>query len=188
MKKVLIFILMIVPLSGCTEKANQEAPDYQAIYDEYYADVAYNPSEEFDICKEDADGNVVSHVEISYVLQFGNFTEMVENEYAKFVYGEIYNTESFNCISESVYMMVYSTEFPDQRELIRIAHLVDQVSFANGVTYLLNLTYNEDNDVYFLSQQNDSIFKIRNDGTISGAFFFGEYPRNIDAFIEEIFE
>ncbi len=185
-KKVLMILFVVLLLSGCEIETNQELPDYQAVFDEYYADVEYSPSEELDICK-DSDG-IASRIEISYVLQYEDFTEMVENEYSKFVYGEIYQTEAFNCISESVYMIVYNTEFPDQRELIRIAHLVDEVGFANGATYLLNLTYNEDNDVYFLPQQNDSIFKIGKDGTINGSFFSGEYPSNIDVFIKEVFE
>jgi hypothetical protein len=83
--------------------------------------------------------------------------------------------------------MVYESELEDSRELIRISNLKHLV-LSEGQTYILNVTYNENNDVYQLSQQEDSIFRVNMDGEVSGVFWTNKYPENVDDFIEMVFE
>jgi hypothetical protein len=87
MKKIGLFVLIgigIILLAGC----QKTVVDYEAIYEEYYADAEYVPSEEFDLCD-----NVIgdsSNIEIDYINPFDDLEDMMESEYSYFVYGEIY--------------------------------------------------------------------------------------------------
>ena len=112
---------------------------------------------------------------------------MIDSQHSKFVYGEIFKTEDYNCIAKSVYLMVYNTEFEDGRKLIRVSVPLKH-HFTDGTGYMLNLVYNEDLDAYFLSQDVDAIFRVNTYGTIHGSFFTDAYPDKIDAFVKQVFE
>ncbi|MCF7926443.1 MAG: hypothetical protein K9L74_02540 [Candidatus Izimaplasma sp.] len=83
--------------------------------------------------------------------------------------------------------MVYDTEFTnDSWKLIRV-NVTDDLNISVGNRYIVNLHYNEDNDVYFISQQSDSIIRFDSSNSLSGAFLTEEYPNDLDKFIDSIF-
>lgn len=187
MKKIIIVFLLstVFLLSGC----NKKEIDYETLYEEYYASVEYTPDEQIQLC--DVGSLLSSHIEIDYINLYPEFSDMVESESGKFVYGEVYKTKDFNCLAKSVYLKVYDTEFTDERALIRISVPIES-SFILEREYLLHLTFSESIDAYFLSQNYDSFFPIDSEGTISdsvfSSFFSENYPNNIEDFIDEVFE
>jgi len=183
-QKLVIIIAFLLTLTGCS----QESIDYEKVYEEYYRDVKYDSSNlDFDICGLNAEG-IASDIEFVYVQQFDDLNDMIVDENARFVYGEVYRIEEYNCIADSAYFMVYHTEFAqDQRELIRVS-INEETPLTEGHTYILNVVYNEANDVYFLSQLSDSIIYVNTSGTLSGSFLTDDYPNDAADFIDAVFE
>lgn len=177
-------IIAITLLIGC----QKNDIDYDALYDEYYSDIEYVESDNlYDICEGVEDGEKISF-EIEYAYEYENLSEMIESETAKFMYGEIYKVDYYNCISNNAYLMVYDSEFADEsRELIRVS-ITDDVTLNVNQQYILNLVYNEEYDVYYLSQVNDSIIHVDSAETLSGVFLTEEYPKNLKGFLGEVFD
>jgi hypothetical protein len=180
----MLLFLLLIAMVGCSD----EEVDYDSVYDEYYSEIEYDGSDlDYDICANQTDGTSL-HIEIDYVFRYDNLDEMIEDDYSKFVYGEVYSIEDYNCISDSVYLIVYDSEFTnDSRKLIRVS-ITEDIIMSVGGKYILNLNYNEDNDVYFLSQQSDSILRVNSSNLLTGTFLTDEYPDNPEEFVVSIFE
>lgn len=185
MRILFVFTLSLF-LVACSEETKQV--DYEALYEEYYSDVEYTVEEWMtDIC-QGVDEGIELHIEIEYVYPFDNLSEMIASDSSNFVYGEVFKIEEFNCISDSVYMIVYDSEFEDDRKLIRVSNIPSDVILVLGKSYILNLIYDEDNDRYSLSQVTDSVFTVASSNILQGAFLTPEYPNEVDAFIAQVFK
>lgn len=182
--KYILITLSVIVLASCQNKDI----DYDAIYEENYSDIEYVESDNlYDICDGVEDGEKISF-EIEYAYEYENLAEMIDAKDAKFMYGEIYKIEYFNCISNNAYLMVYDSEFNEEsRNLIRIS-ITDDVVLNLNEQYILNLVYNEEYDVYFLSQVNDSIIYVDSAETLSGVFLTDDYPKNLKGFLGEVFD
>lgn len=180
----LLLAFSIIILVGC----QKNDIDYDELYEEYYSDIEYVESDNlYDICDGVEDGEKISF-EIDYYYEYENLAEMIEAPNAKFIYGEIYKIEYFNCISNNAYLMVYDSEFTEEsRALIRIS-ITDDVVLNLNSQYILNLVYNEEYDVYYLSQVNDSIINVDSAETLSGVFLTDDYPKNLKGFLGEVFD
>ena len=178
-----IIILATIVLIGC----QKNEIDYDKLFEEYYSDIEYVESDNlYDICEGVEDGEKISF-EIDYAYEYDNLAEMIDSENAKFIYGEVYKIDYYNCISNNAYIMVYDSEFNESRKLIRIS-ITDDVTLSVNQQYILNLVYNEEYDVYYLSQVNDSIIHVDSAETLSGVFLTDDYPKNLKGFLGEVFE
>jgi len=184
-RKIMMVFIFCLFLTACGNETEQV--DYDALYEEYYSTVKYNAEDELDICFDMEEG-LISSITIDYFKQFDDLGEMIDSEHANFVYGEVFKIEEYNCIADSVYFMVYDTEFEDDRKLIRVSIIPSDSTLTYGKSYILNLVYNIENDVYNLSQNEDAIFTISSTNNVHGPFLTSEYPNELDAFIKQVFK
>jgi len=184
MKKILLLILFIVLLTGCSEEKVVEEIDYTALIDTLYGDFESNYTE----CDENGVFGTTSHLEVDYIYKYSNFEEMMDDEYSGFVYGKVVEERETNCFTEAMYLEIYEVGFEEVRAIIRISVMKDDKLISVGGVYVLNLVYDEENDNYFLSQQSDSVFRVISGKIGIPNLFYEELKdkKEIDVFLDYV--
>lgn len=180
MKKILLLIVFIVMLTGCTlDKENVEI-DYTTLIDELYGE---------EIDEENLDTTLSTEWTFDYVIRFKTFSEMMDFEHSMFIYGKVVEERYRNSFSTYLFVEVYQTEFSDERQIIRLAQMNEDSFVSVGGTYVLNLSFIDEIDEYQFSQQADSVFWIISGQVQIPSRFYDELKgkKDIGVFINYIF-
>lgn len=179
MKKLIIGLFFIVFFSACEVKEI----DYTALIDDLYADAPIVGSQ------EDDEPGTISEWTFDYEIIYENFAEMMNCEYSEFVYGKVVEKRERNTFSRYLYIEIYQTGFNEQRQIIRLAEMHEDVFASVGGTYVFNLIYQEDYDEYAYSQQSESVFWVHSGEINIPDLFYDDLKdkKDIDLFLDYIF-
>jgi len=174
-------------LTGCTVDQKNGEIDYTLLIDELYGEEPLEQEDEIDMdyLRILCDG----HVTFDYINRFDTFSEMMDDEYSFFVYGKAVEERYNSCFSTYLFIEVYQTEFSDERKIIRIVQMNEDSLISVGGTYVINLSFSEETDGYYFSQQEDSVFRVVSGQIQIPSRFYDELKskKDIGVFINYIF-
>lgn len=177
--KYILLLLFTMSLTGCVASTVSDI-DYEKLIDDEYGTIEdVNIDYVFEGLSSDAD--------FISVLRFEVFEDMINCDSCGFVEGKVISIRENNMFTNNVFVEISTNEFDDQREIIRISILKNEKQLVIGGNYILNLSYVSGADYYFLSQGQDSVFRIFNEIiVIPERYIDANIPTILDEFLSFI--